>query len=168
MYEDYPIKPYISPERDLTSERGKSVPRRNMEPLSDGLLAGDILLLWRVSFGTFHNQSWFPKYFEYTYGIHAEKHLQDLIQRGYVYEETAFESRDHLNARDKKAILQSIGVKGLSKLTSQELDQALLHHFSEEELGKHFEIRGFALTEKGRQTLSSYQAVIDRHPKKTF
>ncbi len=45
MYEDYTIKPYISPDRD-PSEVVKPVPKRNMEPLADGLLAGDIILLW--------------------------------------------------------------------------------------------------------------------------
>jgi len=65
MYEDYTIKPYISPDRD-PNEVVKPVPKRNMEPLADGLLAGDIILLWRINFGTFTNETWYPKYFEYT------------------------------------------------------------------------------------------------------
>ena len=47
MYEDYTIKPYFSPDRD-PNEVVKPVPKRNMEPLADGLLAGDIILLWRT------------------------------------------------------------------------------------------------------------------------
>lgn len=31
----------------------KPVPKRNMELLEDNLLAGDIILLWRIYFGTF-------------------------------------------------------------------------------------------------------------------
>ena len=42
-----------------------------MELLTDDLLAGDIILLWRIQFGTFTTETWFPKYFEYTYGIDA-------------------------------------------------------------------------------------------------
>ena len=44
-----------------------------MELLTDDLLAGDIILLWRIQFGTFITETWFPKYFEYTYGIDASK-----------------------------------------------------------------------------------------------
>ena len=44
-----------------------------MELLTDDLLAGDIILLWRINFGTFTTETWFPKYFEYTYGIDAPK-----------------------------------------------------------------------------------------------
>ena len=48
MYEDYTIKPYISPDRD-PNEVVKPVPKRNMEPLADGLLAGDIILLCELT-----------------------------------------------------------------------------------------------------------------------
>ena len=58
MYEDYMIKPYVSPDRD-PKEGVKPVPKRNMEPLADGLLAGDIILLWRINFGTFTNETWY-------------------------------------------------------------------------------------------------------------
>ncbi|MDU7961154.1 MAG: hypothetical protein E7J28_00500, partial [Streptococcus sp.] len=85
MYEDYTIKPYISPDRD-PNEVVKPVPKRNMEPLADGLLAGDIILLWRINFGTFTNETWFPKYFEYTYGIDGPSHLAQLLENGYAYE----------------------------------------------------------------------------------
>ncbi len=80
MYDDYPIKPYVSPERNLTTEDFKPVSKQNMVELADGLLAGDIILLWRIAFGTFTNETWFPKYFEYTYGIDAPKHLEWLIK----------------------------------------------------------------------------------------
>ena len=44
-----------------------------MELLTDDLLAGDIMLLWRIQFGTFTTETWFTKYFEYTYGIDVPK-----------------------------------------------------------------------------------------------
>ena len=31
------------------------------------------MLLWRIQFGTFTTETWFTKYFEYTYGIDAPK-----------------------------------------------------------------------------------------------
>lgn len=165
MYEDYTIKPYISPDRD-PNEVVKPVPKRNMEPLADGLLAGDIILLWRINFGTFTNETWYPKYFEYTYGIDGPSHLTQLLENGYAYEESAFASLDHLNSSQKKAILKELGVKGLSKMKAADLDEALAKNLSEEELGQYFTVRGIALTRKGEGTLANYQEIIDRHPKK--
>ena len=55
IYKDYPVKSYISPNRDM--EAPKPVPKRNMELLEDKLLAGDIILLWRIQFGTFASET---------------------------------------------------------------------------------------------------------------
>lgn len=65
IYEDYDIKSYISPNRDLDKENFIPVPKKNMSLLQDDLLAGVIILLWRIIFGIFTNKSWFLKYFEY-------------------------------------------------------------------------------------------------------
>ena len=64
LYKAHDQLPYISVDRDLEAwlTLPKLVPKRNMEVLEDGLLAGDIILLWRVGFDTFHNQSSFPVY----------------------------------------------------------------------------------------------------------
>ena len=139
-----------------------------MELLRDGLLAGDIILLWRINFGTFTTETWFPKYFEYTYGIHASEHLKTLVEKGYTFIESAFDSLDHINATMKKAILKKKGVAGLSKMKAADLNQALAAHFTEEELAEQFTIRGYQLTDKGKQALKDYQAIIDRHPKKNI
>ena len=60
FYKDHQVKP-ISPERDLVAWflNPKLVPKRNMELLTDNLLAGDIILLWRIQFGTFTTEIWF-------------------------------------------------------------------------------------------------------------
>ena len=139
-----------------------------MELLADDLLAGDIILLWRIQFGTFTTETRFPKYFEYTYGIDAPKHLKTLVEKGYTVIETAFDSLDHLNSTMKKNILKKKGVTGLSKMKASDLNQALHEHFSEEELASHFSIRGYKLTPKGEQALKDHQAIIDRHPKKNL
>ena len=105
FYADHVVKPYISPERDLEAWLldPKPVSKRNMEFLQDGLLAGDIILLWRINFGTFTTETWFPKYFEYTYGIHAPEHVKVLVDKGYAYIESALDSLDHINASLKKS-----------------------------------------------------------------
>ncbi|MCP1638326.1 hypothetical protein J2T50_000019 [Streptococcus gallinaceus] len=168
MYEDYPVKPYISPERDLATEEFKPVPKKNMELLEDDLLAGDIILLWRIAFDTFTNESWFPKYFEYTYGINAPKRLDMLLDKGYAQLETAFASLDHINATKKKKILKDRGVAGLSKMKAADLEQALKDNLSEDELGNCFTVRGILLTEKGQAAIDANPQVIDRHPKKKY
>ncbi|KXT84350.1 hypothetical protein SORDD14_00083 [Streptococcus oralis] len=170
LYKDYEVQPYISPERDLESWLldPKPVPKRNMILLEDGLLAGDIILLWRINFGTFTTESWFPKYFEYSYGIDASKHLEILVKKGYTVVETAFDSLDHLNATMKKHILKSKNITGLSKMRASDLNQALQEHFTEKELALTFKIRGYRLTTKGEQALKNHQAIIDRHPQKKF
>ena len=139
-----------------------------MELLTDDLLAGDIILLWRIQFGTFITETWFPKYFEYTYGIDTPKHLKTLVEKGYAGIETAFDSLDHLNATMKKNILKSKGITGLSKMKIADLDQALHNHFSEEELAGLFSIRGYKITPKGEHILEQYQDIVDRHPKKNL
>ena len=64
----------------------------------------------------------------------------------------------------KKAILKKKGIAGLSKMKAADLNQALADHFTEEELAEQFAIRGYQLTEKGKQALKDHQAIIDRHP----
>ena len=60
IYKDHQVKPYISPNCDIEDWLlgPKPVPKRNMELLADNLLAGDIILLWRINFGTFTTESW--------------------------------------------------------------------------------------------------------------
>ena len=68
----------------------------------------------------------------------------------------------------KKAILKKKEVAGLSKMKASDLNQALANHFTEEELAQQFSVRGYQLTEKGKQALEEHQAIIDRHPKKNL
>ena len=68
----------------------------------------------------------------------------------------------------KKAILKKKGIAGLSKMKVADVNQALADHFTEEELAQEFTVRGYQLTEKGKQALKDHQAIIDRHPKKNL
>ncbi|HFI0358405.1 TPA: hypothetical protein ACGOWA_001575 [Streptococcus suis] len=168
MYKDHEVKPYISPERDLAAWllEAKPVPKRNMIRLEEGLLAGDIILLWRVNFGAFTTTTPYSKYFEYIYGINGPAHMEKLLAEGYVYLETAFDSLDHITSTAKKTILKAEGVTGLSKMKAADLDTALKDHLTEEKLAPYFAVRGYALTEKGRAALENHPEVIDKHPKK--
>lgn len=154
--------PYISEGR---MDKNK-VPKRNLEYLEDDLLPGDIILLWRVNFDTFTNKTQFPKYFEYDYGINAEENLKKLLQNGYVEIKDSIESLKYINSKEKIEILKRKEIKGLSKLKSFELYELIKTNFSENELGKLFDIRGYKITPKGKLALEKYQGVVDKHPKK--
>ena len=173
IYEGYPELPYISPERnlkkwirDLSLTSETRVPLRNMQRTHEGLLPGDIILLWRISLGTFTNESVMPKYFEYDYGIHANQSLTDLIIEGYVIEESAYESMDHVTAALLKSLLKLKQVKGYSKLNKTDLVEEVKKHYSDEELGEYFDVRGTRLSESGKKALANNQFVIDKHPTK--
>ena len=45
-----------------------------------------------MGFDTFTTQNWFPKYFEYTYGIDAAFDLRMLVEAGFVEVESAADS----------------------------------------------------------------------------
>ncbi|HHW3254593.1 TPA: hypothetical protein ACUODB_001857 [Streptococcus pneumoniae] len=55
FYKEHQIKPFISPEREL--DTWLLSPKRNMDLLADDSLAGDIILLWRIQFGTFTTET---------------------------------------------------------------------------------------------------------------
>lgn len=47
-----------------------------------------------------------------------------------------------------------------------ELDQAVLSHFSEEELSTLVDLRGYRLLPKGEEVLGANANIVDRHPQK--
>ena len=173
LYRDHPEIPFIDPNRPLDSWLRKVqlgteslVPKRNMIRTSEGLLPGDIILLWRISLGTYTTESWTPKYFEYDYGIDCPTSLAMLINQGYALQDLAWESLDHTPASVLKALLKNKGIKGLSKLKKEDLKDKILEVFSPEELDQVIDIRGYRLTDKGQAALDNNPDIIDRHPKK--
>lgn len=114
IYKDYPEQPYINPDRDprwfqqLALGTVSRVPIRNMQRTEENLLPGDIILLWRIQLGTFTNETWFPKYFEYDYGIDAPTQLAWLIENDYAYQASALDSLQFVSASEVKAMLKFI------------------------------------------------------------
>ena len=175
LYQDYPEIPYISEDRDMKQWLKKLilkteslVPKRNMIRTEEGLLAGDIILLWQISLGTYTTESWTPKYFEYDYGIHCEASLKSLIQEGFVYQFSARDSLQYVPATVLKAILKSADIKGLSKLNKDDLVNLSQQKLTDEQLETFVDIRGYGLTDKGRAALDNNPEIIDRHPKKNL
>ncbi|MBG9987859.1 hypothetical protein HZY88_02580 [Aerococcaceae bacterium DSM 111176] len=174
IYDNYPEQPYINPDRDpqwfkkLEIGTVTRVPLRNMQRTPENLLPGDIILLWRIDLGTFTNESIFPKYFEYDYGIDAPTRLQWLINENYAVVESALNSLEHVSGTEIKAILKQSGVSGYSKLKKDELVELVQETLTEEQISRYISIRGIHLTNKGKDALSNNPEVIDRHPKKNL
>lgn len=175
IYAKHDEMPYISPQRDLTEwlnqveiSSGKTVPQRNMVRLEEDLLAGHIIILWRIRFGTYDNTTVISKYFEYDYGIDAKADIELLIDRGLVDVMSAKESLIYLTAPQLKQWLKEKNVAGVSKMKKNDLMDAVREAFTEEELAEKFTLRGYKLTEAGEAVLDNHDEVIDKHPKKKY
>lgn len=175
IYKEHNEIPFISSERNLEQwlkkasvSSSEKVPKRNMERTEEGLLPGDIILLWRISLDTYTTLPDFPKYFEYDYGIDAPEHLKQLTKENYIYLQSAIESLPLVNVPGLKMILTEKGLKTPSKLKKDELIEYVKNQFTEKELDPLVEIRGYRLTEKGKHTLDNNSFVVDKHPKKNL
>lgn len=175
LYEDSAEVPYISPTRDLEEwlslvEIGseKLVPKRNLIRYEEDILPGHLILLWRINFGTFTNTSVYPKYFEYDYGINGRQALDEVQDKGYAVELSAMDSLDYLNAAQLKAVLKKLEITGYSKLKKPELMALTREQLTEEQIAPYFKVRGYVLTETGKQLLMKYPEPVDRHPKKKY
>ena len=167
IYAQHAEFPYIAPQYKADLQR-KPIPKRNMVRTAEGLLPGHVILLWRIQFGTYTTKSALHKYFYTTYGIDAQKELVWLISEDYIKIDSAFSSLKHISALQLKAFLKDKQVSGLSKMKRSDLEAAVQKYFSEEELSKYFDLRGYSLLPKGKEILAQHTEIVDRHPKKTF
>lgn len=182
VYRNHRSLPYISPEHDLAAwlekvelSSSKLVPKWALEPVANielygGYLfevtAGDIILLWRISFNTFTTQSWFPKYFEHTYGIDAAFDLQMLVEAGLVEIESAADSLDLVTAPALRKALKDAGVNGLSSAKKADLMRLAREHLSPAQLEDVVPVRSYKLTTAGLSLLNAHPEVVAKHPKK--
>ena len=174
-YQDYDEVPYISPKRPLkewldkvSDGRETLVPKRHMVRYEEDILPGYLILLWRIGFGTFRNDSIYPKYFEYNYGINGQQALEELLEKGYARELSANESLTYLSAAQLKSRLKAEKISGYSSLNKDQLMTLVRSHFDEAALQDFFTLRGNELTESGQALLDRYPEVVDRHPKKNY
>ena len=153
----------------------KLIPKWVLEVLDEIKLSGgrvfevtasDIILLWRVGFDTFTTQSWFPKYFEHTYGIDAAFDLRMLVEAGFVEVESAADSLDLVTAPALRKALKDAGVSGLSGAKKAELMGLAREHLSPAQLEDAVPVRSYKLTTAGRALLETRPEVVDKHPKK--
>ena len=128
--------------------------------------AGDIILLWRISFDTFTTQSWFPKYFEHTYGIDAAFDLRMLVEAGLVEVESAADSLDLVTAPALRKALKDAGVNVLSGTKKADLMRLAREHLSPAQFEDTVPVRSYKLTAAGRALLDAPPEAVAKHPKK--
>lgn len=168
FYRDYPEQPYLSPQRDLdawekTPDRFPYgvVEKRQMQRLGEGILPGHVVMLWRIHFGNFTNESMHPQYFEYRYGVDGAECIETLIRLGYAIKCGAKDSLNLLNLRALKAILLENGLSAKGK--KEELLTRIAGHVPEEKLEEAFPLRKYRITPAGESVLEKYGEIIKRH-----
>lgn len=65
-------------------------------------------------------------------------------------------------------LLRTVPKKIKTAVEERKTYASLAARFTEEELAEQFAVRGYQLTDKVKQTLKDYQAIIDRHPQKNL
>lgn len=168
IYKDYPEHPYISEDRDLDlwiKQPEKfpysKVERTKMIRLEEGLLPGDIVMLWRIGFGNFTNETHIPDYFEYRYGVYYLDSIELLIEKGYVTLNNASESAHLLSSEVLKRILKSNKQKVSGN--KQTLLDRFLTELTPETIEASFDLRRYQITNAGKEILNKYQDIIQKH-----
>ena len=168
VYKDYEHQPYISDKRNLLDWEQypekypySKVEKKQMMLLEEGLFPGDIIMLWRIGFNNFTNESIFPDYFEYRYGVDANESIERLIQKGYVIKGTAADSLDVVSGATIKRILKEQGLKVSGK--KLELVQRLLNEVPSVVLEASLSTRVYIAMDEGRSLLKKYDDIIQRH-----
>jgi hypothetical protein len=126
---------------------------------SNGLLPGEIVLIDWISGKNRHVQ--FPRYFENTYGLDAQRSLDRLIEEGYLRESSAIESLASLKVPELKEILKSKGLKVSGK--KADLIERIGESSTEEEVETNIDSRILEVIDKGNKVLEEYYYIIPAH-----
>lgn len=173
IYANYPNQPYISPDRDLAKWEAFPekfhygiVSKANMELLEEELFPGDIVMLWRIHFNNFTNESVIPEYFEYRYGIDSHASIQRLFDKNLISQASLLDSLDLSNMTILKRLLKAkdLPLGGNKK----EVLQRVVDNFSEEELSSYLNQRRYSTTAKGDKVLEKYDDIIQKHGPKSL
>lgn len=173
VYRDYENQPYISDDRNLKEWETypekfpySKVERKQMVPVEEGLFPGDIVMLWRIGFNNFTNETWMPDYFEYRYGINPSESIARLIEGGFIMVGGAIDSVVLLNAASIKRILKEKGLPVSGK--KQDLVDRLLQNVEASELEQLISLRRYIATPSGLHTIAKYDSIIQSHGPKSL
>lgn len=167
-YRDYPEQPYISFDRDMQAweETPELFPygiveKKQMQRLAEGILPGHIIMMWRISFGNFTNETMIPQYFEYRYGVDSNECIATLMQLGYVKRCNASDSLHLQSIPVLKRILVKNGLKTSGK--KNDLLNRTMTSLSPNILDKQSPLRQYLLTPSGQEILKKYDGIIQKH-----
>lgn len=147
----------ITPKVSINFER--EIHPVNLKKLPNGLLPGEVILLDWIEDKMLNAN--FPGYFEYTYGINAEKSAQLVLEEGYLRYSTPIESLSSLKVPALKEILKSknLKVSGAKK----ELINRIETNFSSDEVSNHIDNPSLKLTSKGEEVFKEYYYIVPAH-----
>ncbi|MGE6609347.1 SAP domain-containing protein [Peribacillus sp. NPDC076916] len=125
----------------------------------NGLVPGEILLINWIA-GK-NKDAQFPRYFETTYGIDAQRSLYKLLKEGYVAEASAIESLSSLKLPELKEILKSKELKVSGN--KADLISRIGDNFTNEEVDTFIDSPMLKVTEKGDKVLEEYYYIVPAH-----
>ncbi|MFB9974579.1 SAP domain-containing protein [Allobacillus sp. SKP2-8] len=129
------------------------------EKLDIGLLPGQIVLLDWIDGKS--NDSSFPGYFEYQYGIEPARTVNTLLSSGYLRESTPIESVSSLRVPEIKEILKSKDLKVSGK--KADLISRIEENFDSEEVKPFLKTSSFKITDFGNDVLKRYYYIVPAH-----
>lgn len=166
LYNSYPVKPYVSPHIDWNELNNMAmsfpsvvIPKETMTPYKNGLLKGDIILLWLYN-GRLEDHLP-PGYFEYKYGINFEAHLLQVQKLGFLKKKSYYESLPKHKNDFLKNLLVAKGVSNSGN--KKELVAKIIANYSIDELASLNIARVLVVTETGSEILKKFDDVIDFH-----
>lgn len=173
IYGKYPETPYMSPDRDFrfwidnyVKLFGSVVPITNMKRLPNGLLAGHILMLWRISFDNFSNKTTIPTYFEYEYGVDGKKTIHELITGNYIKISSVIDSISTLKKSGLTDILEKHNIKYLKSANKARLIENIANNLDMSIIEKEVDVKKYELTNIGSATLNEYSIIVEKHKNK--
>lgn len=168
VYKEYAEQPYIAPTRDLEDwiEHPEKYPysiieKKKMVRFDEGILPGDLIMLWRIHFGNFTNETWIPEYFEYRYGVNSDESIELLLKLKMIEITKVNESLSLYNSTQLKGFLKSKELDQKGK--KQDLVDRVYNSFTEKELEELSSTRAYRITEFGKKVLDAHQDVIKQH-----
>lgn len=170
IYGDYPEMPYFSPDRDFrfwidnyVELFNSIVPKQHMVRLPNGLLAGHIIMLWRVSLNNFTNLTTIPTYFEYKYGVDGEEVIRELINQDLIVLTSGVKSVDLNTRKELMILLEKYDINYLKSDKKTTLVSKIIENLSNDQISQEIQKRRYQLTDKGKFYLLEYKYIIKNH-----